>query len=170
MCLRAVSQPLAHTGRLLLKKALTRGPGELGLAAGLDDLAVGGQLTQGSLAPLRLHPQLAVVLQNLRCRGLGHFRVQSLQRGGGGGEVLIFVIADVPGVAGAASKLVEARGLLAFHGQPAGLGAVLDEAVSQRNRIRAVLLDEFIVFPFPMPSLQSLSAVSLFLLPHLRNM
>lgn len=115
--------------------ALTRGPGELGLAAGLDDLAVGGQVTEGRLAPLGLHPQLAVVLQNLRCRGLGHFRVQSLQRGrgGGGGEVLVFVIPDVPGITGTAGKLVEAGGLLAFHGQPTGLGAVLDEAASQRG-------------------------------------
>lgn len=128
--------------------ALTRGPGELCLTAGLDDLAVGGQVPEGGLAPLGLHPQLAVVLQDLSCRGLGHFRVQSLQRGRGGGEVLVFIIPDVPGIAGAAGKLVEAGGLLAFHGQPTGLGAVLDEAVSQRNRIRALLLDEFIFFPF----------------------
>lgn len=120
---------------MLPKTALTRRPGELGLAAGLDDLAVGGHVTERSLGPLRLRPQLAVVLQNLGCRGLGHFRVQSLQRGRRGREVLIFVITDVPGVTGIAGKLVKAGGLLAFHRQRVGLGAVLDETGSQRETV-----------------------------------
>lgn len=114
--------------------ALTRCPGELGLTAGLDDLAVGGHVTESGLGSLRFRPQLAVVLQNLDCRGLGHFRVQCLQRRGGGGrEVLIFIITDVPGITGVAGKLVKAGGLLAFHRQRVGLGAVLDEAGSQRE-------------------------------------
>lgn len=63
--------------------ALTRCPGELGLTARLDYLAVGGHVTESRLGPLRFCPQLAVVLQYLCCRGLGHSRVQSLERGRG---------------------------------------------------------------------------------------
>lgn len=113
--------------------ALTSCPGELGLAAGLDDLAVGGHIAERRRGPLGLRPQLAVVLQDLGGRGLGHFRVQSLQRGGGGGEILVFIITDVPGIAGVTGELVEAGGLLAFRRQRVGLGAVLDEAGSQRE-------------------------------------
>lgn len=119
--------------KLLLKTALTRHPGELGLAAGLVDLAVGGHLTESRLSPLRFHPHLAVVLQDLCSCGLGHFRVQSLQRGRRGSEVFIFIITNVPGITGVAGKLMKAGGLLTFHRQRTGFGAVLDEAGSQRE-------------------------------------
>lgn len=167
------SQPGEHQSRrLLLKTALTRCPGQLGLTTGLDDLAVGGHVTESGRGPLGFCPQLAVVLQNLGGCGLGHFRVQSLQRRRGRREVLIFIITNVPGITGVAGKLMKAGGLLAFHRQCVGLGAVLDEAGSQRETVskQCCQTSPFSFLPYVLtPISQSLFPVSLFLLPDPRN-